>query len=106
MHLQLESCIISQKKVANANIDIDNSDIPFERKLAFLQKLQKMEQMHDRKCLFMITINNFTDIILHRYKYKCVLQFWLDFICALGLSLRWSMATLWLSEQCPWLSVR
>lgn len=57
MRLQLESYIISQKKVANANIDIDNSDIPFEWKLAYLQNLQK--------CLFMITINNFTDIILH-----------------------------------------
>lgn len=65
MHLQLESYIISQKKVANANIDIDNSDIPFEWKLAYLQNLQKMVQMHDRKGLFMITINNFTDIILH-----------------------------------------
>lgn len=65
MRLQLESCIISQKKVANANTDIDNSDTPFEWKLAYLQKLQKMVQTHDRKCLFMITINNFTDIILH-----------------------------------------
>lgn len=65
MRLQLESYIISQTKVANANIDIDNSDIPFEWKLAYLQNLQKMVQMHDRKCLFMITINNFTDIILH-----------------------------------------
>lgn len=42
MRLQLESYIISQKKVANANIDIDNSDIPFEWKLAYLQNLQKM----------------------------------------------------------------
>lgn len=65
MRLQLESYITSQKKVANANIDIDNSDIPFEWKLAYLQNLQKMVQMHDRKCLVMITINNFTDIILH-----------------------------------------
>lgn len=65
MCLQLESYITSQKKVANANIDIDNSDIPFEWKLAYLQNLQKMVQMHDRKCLVMITINNFTDIILH-----------------------------------------
>lgn len=38
MRLQLESCIISQKKVANANTDIDNSDIPFEWKLAYLYK--------------------------------------------------------------------
>lgn len=52
MRLQLESCIISQKKLANASIDIDNSDIPFEWKLAYLQKLQKMVQMHDRKCLW------------------------------------------------------